>query len=618
MFLLYRADLLALLGLFVQTFVAWIYWGLLRSLRRRSMGFVTWERAFLAFSLGLTALSIRFFQSHDLQQDHVWDEGTWVPSVVYGFYTATKVIFGLLIVRGSFEFTARPVPTWLNRAIWPVATALGTIAWALNDAHVNLVLQAPVMVTCAGIALFTMRHLRGSRSTGVHWVRLALIGLMVTWLIHCVTTMGRDWHPVFRNLLALNSFLDLIVQIVLGTGLIVMVLEEAHRRAREAESERHQLQREVDRGQKLKALGTLVSGVAHELNNPLTAILGFAQELENPKFSPTAARIVMEQAERCRGIIRNLTSLAAPSPTPSQEVELGELIERVVRGLRLRLDESSQSIEVPEADFLYVRADAIGLEQVMTNLIVNAIQANLEAAPDSPGQIRILLGQEGDEATIDVIDQGPGIPEESRAMLFEPFFTTKMSGRGLGLRLAVAHAIVDANAGRIAVRDGEGHVGARFTIHLPIAPLQTTEEREPREDAHPVSRVNEARLLVVDDEAAVRRVIRMHAEIRGFRVIELDRAEPLLDPAIGSTYDVALCDLRMPGIGGMELHDRLARDAPERLARIVFFTGDLASHEATAFATRCRRPLLQKPFDFRKLLDLLVETHERVKNPRTS
>ncbi|MEO6709236.1 MAG: ATP-binding protein, partial [Planctomycetota bacterium] len=213
----------------------------------------------------------------------------------------------------------------------------------------------------------------------------------------------------------------------------------------------------------------------------------------------------------------------------------------------------------------------------------------IEAAPCAAG------------VSFSVRDEGTGVPPELRARLFEPFFTTKGPGKGMGLGLSIAHAIVRAHGGTISVEDGPDGRGALFRVVIPHAAAQKQLESKALVSAGP-----SRRLLIIDDEAAVRSVVRRQAERRGWKVFEADSAESAF---AGSNriaeFDAVLCDLRMPGMGGAGLHDRFKSEYPAALERTVFVTGDLASPESVQFSRRCARPLVAKPFEFDELFAIV-------------
>jgi CheY-like chemotaxis protein len=287
--------------------------------------------------------------------------------------------------------------------------------------------------------------------------------------------------------------------------------------------------------------------------------------------------------------------------------EVGEVLRRVADGLQPQLQAAGVRLAVEvEREPVVMNADATGFEQVVTNLVVNAMQAT---PPGGSVGVRVVEGPEGLVLTVD--DEGPGIPPEERVRIFEPFWTTKRAGEGTGLGLAVVDAIVHAHGGRIEVEQTDGG-GASLRVTWPRLPPGTLkgEVLEPDAAAAPAGTVSSgSRLLVIDDEPAVRATIARHARAQGWSVVELSSAIEALDYLFGDggSCDAIVCDLRMPGLSGAEFHDEVARRSPAILARTLFLTGDLRSQEATTFAQRCQSPILAKPFDANDLLRRLVE-----------
>ncbi len=605
MFLLKSIDLIALISLFVQTFVAWVFVAIFASIRRRERSTTAFDRfliSFTALACALTFVSVRFFRTHDRGPPSAyWADGNWPATVCYIGYLGCKAVFALFLLRGCNDLASAPASRWLRRLGWPLVAALALAPLFVPDVNSLLVLQAPLLAGCALIALRALVPLR-TEGSGLRLVRISLGALAGTWGIHVVAVLLLPLVPAFRYLLAMNSMLDLAVQLALGTGLIIGVLQESQRRMSAAEAEREQLQRALDRDAKLRALGTLVSGVAHELNNPLTVILGYADLVGDPAQEATAGQIIREQAERCRGIVRNLSALAGQSVHPREDLAVEALFERVVRGISPALTSDGRHLRCTAPAGMRLRADRIGIEQVLTNLVVNALQASPRG-----GTVTLEATLDGSRVILSVTDEGPGIAESVRTRLFEPFFTTKAPGEGTGLGLSIAHAIVRAHRGTISVDTVPRGRGAHFRVMLP----QLDDVEPPvAAGASPKGR----RLLVIDDDPGVRAVVRRHAEQRGWVVAEAESAEAALDSATRlSSFDATLCDLRMPGIGGVGLHDRLVREDPVALQRTIFVTGDLTAPDLLAFARRCQRPLMQKPFDFSELFAAVDSSQEQAR-----
>jgi signal transduction histidine kinase/ActR/RegA family two-component response regulator len=599
MFLLRSIDLVALVALvalFIQTFVAWVFVALFATLRHRDPEARASRDQLLAFTslaVALSAVSLRLLQGQELLPDVPrWTDGEVQVDLCYSVYLVGKVLFCYWLLRAACALAGRTPPAWSSRAAPGVALLMALVPPLVADIHGLIILQAPLMMATAVAGLVVLRN---AAETGDRQplIRGGFIGLGVSWLLHALAAMLFHRYEPARIFLSANSLTDLVVQLMLGIGLSVGTLQAAHRRARAAEAARAELQRIHDRDGKLRALGTLVSGVAHELNNPLTVILGYCDLLDPSDDPESPARIVREQAERCRGIVRDLSVVASASPRRRESLDAREVVQRVIRGIAATHLRPARRIEQDVPEGLDFAADRSGVEQVLANLLVNALQVS----PPS-GVVAIEARRNAARGvTIAVTDQGPGVPAELRERLFEPFFTTKGPGEGTGLGLAIARAIVHAHGGTIEVLDAPNGRGARFAVHFPAADAGPVADRTPADGGG-------RQLLVIDDDPGVRSVIARQAARRGWRTVEAASAEEALRIAEGSAANVfhaIVCDIRMPGIGGAGFHDRVVRDAPELLSRTLFVTGDLASPEAVQFVERCRRPIVRKPFDYDEL-----------------
>jgi signal transduction histidine kinase/CheY-like chemotaxis protein len=391
----------------------------------------------------------------------------------------------------------------------------------------------------------------------------------------------------------------------------VLVLED--------HTERRRLQEQLVQSEKMSAVGQLISGVAHELNNPLTAILAFAQDLLGQSRSLTdteALTTIVQQSQRCRSIVLDLLTFARSKRDDREPISPLAVVRRVLPAVERQAAARGVHLEVQVSqDLPRLEASPSGMEQVLTNLVVNGIQAVGQG-----GRVTVKAGVVDNFLWLIVEDDGPGIPAEVMPRLFEPFFTTNGPGEGTGLGLSVSHAIVEQHGGTLAAENrNPGERGARFTVRLPYldrrAASRATPEL-PRVDlAPPAPGADRAprRVLVVDDEGPIRVAIRRFLERRGWTVEEArDGREALallgLDQGgrpRADFYDAIVTDLKMPGLSGIEIHDRLAAVSPESVAKLVMITGDTASPDAAEFFSRLRQPLIQKPFDMRALADLL-------------
>ena len=375
----------------------------------------------------------------------------------------------------------------------------------------------------------------------------------------------------------------------------------------------------VRQSEKLAALGQLVSGVAHELNNPLAAILHFAEDLLEDERSAQdleALSVIRDQARRSRTIVRDLLSFVRFRHPTRERVDLHGVLAAGVRALQPMVEHIGASLtaELP-SDEAYGNTDPAGLQQILTNLVMNAAQA-----AGFNGLVRVRAAVDGEDLLLIVEDDGPGIAPSNLSRVFEPFFTTKAVGEGTGLGLSVTLGIVQQLDGRIAAenRPVEEGTGARFTVRLPIDRTASNESdvnrgrATPERIASPLEAFSNARVLIIDDEPSIRAALRRFFQRRGWAVDEAnDGTEGLATLLEGKTdFTAVISDLRMPGCSGVELHDHVAAVAPELLDRIIFSTGDVASKDAAEFMRRTKCTVLQKPFELRALEGLIVKARQ--------
>jgi PAS domain S-box len=366
----------------------------------------------------------------------------------------------------------------------------------------------------------------------------------------------------------------------------------------------------LHRSEKLAAVGGLISGVAHELNNPLSAILHFVEDLlAEPRSAADeeALGVIRDQARRSRTIVRDLLSFVQQREARGEPVALGEAVVSVVRAMAPAIARTGARVHVARGDDRAVAlVDRTGFEQVVTNLLSNALHA-----AGTNGEVWVRVARDDGHCILVVEDSGPGIPADVLPRIFDPFFTTKPTGEGTGLGLSVTLGIVKQFGGEIVAgpRD-DGARGTRFTVTLPHA--RGTEgaaaaDVAPRAVPPAAAGTAARRVLIIDDESTIRAALRRYFLRRGWKVDEAADGHAALAmlEAEGEDFDVVLSDLRMPGYSGIDLHDHLAREHPALLRRVVFSTGDVASREAASFVQRTACPVLQKPFELRALDELL-------------
>jgi PAS domain S-box-containing protein len=370
------------------------------------------------------------------------------------------------------------------------------------------------------------------------------------------------------------------------------ILDLTATKAAEAELERSR--EALIQSERLNALGSLLAGVSHELNNPLAVVVAQAHVLEEllagTAHAQRASR-VRNAAERCARIVRTFLAMARQRQPQRRSTDINELIGAVldIAGYGLR----TAGIEVETrfaAGLPALDVDPDQMHQVFLNLIVNAQHA-LQERP-GPRRIEIETSRMGNEAQIVVADNGPGVPAEIRNRIFDPFFTTKPQGAGTGIGLSFSLGVVQAHSGRLELI--EESQGARFRVLLPV---ESRTAPEPAETVVAYSSAGNGRsALVVDDEREVGEAMAEFLQAEGFAVTTVDDGASAKAALTGRPFDVVFCDLRMPDIDGPSLFDWACRAVPGIAERFVFVTGDTLGDAAARFLERAGRPVVEKPF----------------------
>jgi len=391
-------------------------------------------------------------------------------------------------------------------------------------------------------------------------------------------------------------------------------------------TEQHRMQQQLIQSERLAAMGQMIAGVAHELNNPLTAILGVSEMLREQSSDETVKRhldLAHRQARRAADIVQSLLAFSRPPAPRNSLLHLSDLLQRTLQLHDRSLRENRIKVDfVVRPELPTVFGDPNQLTQVFLNLISNAEQAIREVR-DS-GTLRIRLGVSGDRVLITFQDDGVGIPRDVLPRIFDPFFTTKRPGRGTGLGLSISMAIVREHNGTISalpVPDG----GSVFTISLPVclhAPALTQPPAgTPASGAQaartpvPNSAIGGKRILVVDDEESILDLV---ADGLGARDLVVDCAatcDQALELAATHSYDAILCDLNLAGgagksTSGREVRKRICEIWAERSsvpAPFIFMTGDLVPPGAAQELGQDGSRFLQKPFRISDLFALLLE-----------
>ena len=375
------------------------------------------------------------------------------------------------------------------------------------------------------------------------------------------------------------------------------------------QTERRQLQDQLIQSEKMSAIGQLIAGIAHDLNNPLASVVGFADFLSELKDVPAGIReplsVIREEAERASNIVKNLLGFARKQERQRRPVNLAPMLESTLALLRNQLLGYHVEARVDiEPDLPLVALDPNQMQQVLVNLINNAAQA--VASTGRPGTVTVRARRLLDGVAIDVADDGPGMSRELAEQVFEPFFTTKGVGEGTGLGLSMVYGIVKQHGGYVGIASELG-VGTRVTVHLPIVPAPVQSDESP---AVPAETRRYGRILVVEDEPMLRDLARRALTRKGYDVVVVTDGASALRLLEGDTprFDLVLTDVVMPKLNGKELADRVWSRFPG--LPVLFMTGYSPQDVLKRGLVIAGASFIQKPFT----PEGLVEAVERMLN----
>ncbi len=358
--------------------------------------------------------------------------------------------------------------------------------------------------------------------------------------------------------------------------------------------------------EKLMAMGQMVSGVAHEINNPAAIISGFAQTLLLEDLKPDQQemmRMIHDEASRIGRITGNLLAFARAGAKDRSLVDVNEIVRRTLalRSYHFASLNITVTLELDSAN-PQVWGHSGDLQQLLLNLLINAEHAI--TAESTRRAITIRTRAEPDDVRVECEDTGHGIPADIKQRVFDPFFTTKPEGVGTGLGLSICYGIARDHGGRISVESEPGK-GATFLVVLPRDPR--TQNRPEQAPAKPAPAQSPLTVLFVDDEPGLRKAVARYLNRSGIQVRAVADGAEALKVVRTEDFDVIVSDIRMPGVGGRELLAGLRRDRPDLVARLLFSSGDTAAPDTAALLRESGVPSIVKPFDFARLEQVIRE-----------
>ena len=379
---------------------------------------------------------------------------------------------------------------------------------------------------------------------------------------------------------------------------------------KQAEAQISRQQEALQQSEKMAALGGLLAGVAHELNNPLSVVVGQATLLMDGSSEPkvvTRAEKIFKAADRCSRIVKSFLALARRKPPERKPVAINGLVQSALDllGFQIRTGNIEVTLELM-ADLPEITGDADQLTQVVTNLVLNATQAM--DGWNGPRRLKIQTRTEEGQAILAVVDTGPGVPVDLRTRVFEPFFTTKSGKGGTGVGLSLCLNMVAAHDGQVSIEDTPGG-GATFIVRLPVA-VSGQGDITQAQDAVELS--GKLKILLVDDEVELAQTLADLLEPEGHEIDIAVNGAIALDKLRQRSFDVIISDLRMPVLDGPGLYEGLLRELPFYVNRIIYVTGDTLSSHVQTFLNQYPVPVVEKPY---RLSDVRRAIRDLLKNP---
>lgn len=406
------------------------------------------------------------------------------------------------------------------------------------------------------------------------------------------------------DLKKVSIFVSMMAQAIENAALY-RNLKEKVRQLDEAHQELKAQQEKTIRTEKLSALGKMIAGMAHEINNPLTIILGFSEYLMKSapdEQNQTNLKKIVDSAQRCRKIISNLVSFSRPRDAEKKSMKANSILEEVIE--LMSYDLKTNHIELKrelQEKLPSISVDPQQIKQVFANIFDNAIFAiRKKQIPDASIVVRTRVEEQ--HILIQVIDNGIGIKKENLGKIFDPFYTTCEIGAGTGLGLSTAYGVMKDHKGNIYATSVEGK-GTTISIELPFQ----TKDQEQQEQAVVDKGKSEKkkRILVVDDEVFITDLCQTVLEEFGHHTEIAQNGRSAIAKIDQNDYDLIILDMKMPDLSGIDIYDYVQRKKPELVKHIVFSTGDTVSEDTHDFFVKTGSDYISKPFKANQLLEFV-------------